>query len=433
MDYLNNNDNEVGSNNPQFDNQVEQNSDYSVFYNKVDYTPQRDRTTYKPMSRGLKIFALLIALVILLTGASFAGYYVGQNSLTATNTKNGVKPIINLAAKPADTDEMTVAQVYEKVNKSIVGIIVYNEKGSAAQASGIVFSKDGYIVTNDHIYSEIASPKFKIYTADEKQYDAQYVAGDKISDLAVLKIIDTKDEFTAAEFANPDELFYGERVVAIGRPGEADEPSSVTEGIISALDRRIQSSSNYSARVLQTTCAINPGSSGGALVNMYGQVVAVTSAKLVSVNYDNVGYAIPTDIMKRIVDELVEYGRVETRAKLGITYVMIDSITAEINNSVQGLRIESVAEDSGLYGMLEEKDIITHINGIAITDDSVVLDIIEESRAGDIIEVTVQTSSGTVTKEAELKANIGESSYVKSPLESGEKTNGGAFNFPEGE
>ncbi len=411
---------------------AETSNDYSAVYNKINYSAQAPIKEYKPMSKGIKIFAFIIALVIALSAAAFVGYTLGENSVF-TPSKNSAKSSIKLSQKPAKTDEMTVAEVYESVNKSIVGITVYNLAGEAAQGSGIVFTKEGYIVTNDHIYSEISSPLFKVYTHDSKEYTAEYVAGDKISDLAVLKIVDTKDEFEPAEFADTDELFYGERVVAIGRPGQATEPSSVTEGIISALDRRIQSTTNYSARVMQTTCAINPGSSGGALVNMYGQVVGVTSAKLVSVDYDNVGYAIPTDIVKRIVDELVEYKKVKTRAKLGITYQMIDSVTAEINNKdIVGLLIDSVAEDSGLYGKVEKGDVITHINGIKITDADIVLDIIEECKAGDIIEVTIMTSSGSKTEKAELKANIGESSYTEEAIPQNEG-DGGAFNFPEGE
>lgn len=408
------------------------NGEYQAVYNKINYSEQKPIKEYKPMSKGIKLFAFIIALVIALSTAAFVGYNLGEKGVFSPETKSE-KSVINLSQKPAKTDEMTVAEVYEKANKSIVGIVVYNLNGQAAQGSGIVFTKDGYIVTNDHIYSEVSAPLFKIYTHDSKEYTAKYVAGDKISDLAVLKIVDTKDEFIPAEFANHDELFYGERVVAVGRPGEATKPSSVTEGIISALDRRIQTTTNYTARVIQTTCAINPGSSGGALVNMYGQIAGVTSAKLVSVDYDNVGYAIPTDIVKRIVDELVEHKKVKSRAKLGITYQMINSVTAEINKKdVVGLLIDSVAEDSGLYGKVEKGDVITHINGIKITDADIVLDIIEKSKAGDIIEVTIMTSSGAKTEQAELKANVGESSYTESAIPEKEE-NDGTFNFPEGE
>ena len=385
-------------------------------YNPVNYTPVNPIADYKPMSKGLKVFAVIMAAVILLTGTCYAGYVIGKNSTMFTSTNSKVK--VDLESKPADSDELTPAQVYEKVDKSIVGIMIYNSSGKGGQASGIVFSEDGYIVTNDHIYSEIPAAKFKIYTHDGKEYDAKYVAGDVISDLAVLKI-DAKG-FTPATFGNSDELFYGENVVAIGRPSDATDKSSITKGIISAVNRRIQTTSSYSARLIQTDSAINPGSSGGALVNMYGQVVGVTASKLASVKYDAVGYAIPTTIMKRIVDELIAEGKVVSRAKLGISYTAIDSVAVEIGEyATEGLLLAEVSEDSDLYGKVEKGDYITHINNIKVTSDDIVLDIIENSRAGDKITVTVKTKDGKdKTVEAVLKANVGESSYVLTESES---------------
>jgi serine protease Do len=266
------------------------------------------------------------------------------------------------------------------------------------------------------------------------------VAGDKVSDLAVLKI--KEGTFTPAKFGNSDELFYGEHVVAIGRPNDATDATSITRGIISAINRRVQTTSSYSARLIQTDSAINPGSSGGALVNMYGQVIGVTSSKLASTEYDAVGYAIPTTTMKRIVDELLEKGKVVSRAKLGISYTAIDSVTAEVKGyDYVGLYLATVAEESGLYGKAEEGDIITHVNGIAITSDEIILDIIEQSKAGDTVEVTIVTAEDqTKTVKVELKANVSESSYIaqeqilENPQgESSGGNNGGTFNFPFGE
>lgn len=426
-------------NNFQQPNQPVNNPQYTPVYNPVNYSPVNPINDYKPMSKGLKVFAAIMAAVVLLTGTCFAGYFIGKSSI-----KIGGKPntSLDLAAKPTDTDEMTPAQVYDKVNESIVGIRIYNTSNQGGQASGIIFSADGYIVTNDHIYAEIPAAKFRIYTHDGKEYDAKYVAGDQVSDLAVLKVEGVK--FTPAEFGNSEELFYGQNVVAVGRPSEATDPSSITRGVISALNRRVQTTSNYSACLIQTDSAINPGSSGGALVNMYGQVVGVTSSKLASVEYDAVGYAIPTTTMKRIVDELIEKGRVESRAKLGVTYTAVDSVAKEIGKyAVKGLLLASVAEDSDLYGKAGEGDFITHINGIEVTSDDIVLDIIEKSSAGDKITVTIYTTDGkTKTVDAVLKANISQSSYTltepnapgKQPSDDSDSgIGGGTFDFPFGE
>lgn len=405
-------------------------------YNPVSYSPVKPVKDYRPMSRGLKVFSLILVAIIALTGTSLIGYYVGKNEVSfSANKKTTTK--VDLAAKPEATDEMTAAEVYAEVNESVVGITVYNTSGEGGQASGIVFSKDGYIITNDHIYSEIANAKFKIHTHDGKEYDAKYVAGDLISDLAVLKIENC--DLKPAVFGDSDELYEGQNVVAIGRPNDATDTSSITRGIISALNRRVSNSSNYSARLIQTDSPINPGSSGGALVNMYGQVVGVTSSKLASVDYEGVGYAIPTTVMKHIVEELIDEGKVVSRAKLGITYTEINSVLAEINGyDYTGLLVASVSEDSDLYGKIGEGDVITKINDVEITSADLVLDIIEQCSAGDKITVTVVTSKGkTETYSVELKANIGESSYTTKASSSSSgnnsEANGGTFDFPFGE
>ena len=404
-------------------------------FNPINYTPVTEVKEYKPISKGLKLFAFIMAAVILLSSTCLAGYFVGKNSVKTGSF--GQKVNLNLASKPTNKDQLSAAEVYQKVDPNVVGILVYNSKGIGAQASGVIYTEDGYIVTNDHIYSEVAAPNFRIYTYDGKQYDAKYVAGDKISDLAVLKI--DGEKFTPATFGDSDQLIYGEDVVAIGRPNDAKSPSSITMGIISALNRRVTTTTSYSSRLIQTDSAINPGSSGGALVNMYGQVVGITSSKLASTDQDAVGYAIPTTVMKRIVTELIEKGKVVSRAKLGITYTAIDSVTAKMGNyNHTGLLVASVAEDSDLYNKIDKGDIITHINGTEVTSDSIVLDIIEKSSAGDTITVTVVTNNGpTKTLKAVLKANIGESSYTEiensGSQQKPDSNNGGAFNFPFGE
>ena len=409
--------------------------DNTAVQNRINYSDVLPVNDYKPMSRGLKVFALIMAAVIMLTGASVAGYFLGRSSVGSGARKNVA---VNLAAKPADTDELTAAQVYEKVNSSVVGITVYNSAGDGSQASGVFYSEDGYIVTNDHIYSEVGAPKFKVYTSDGKEYDAKYIAGDQVSDLAVLKI--DSSGFAPAQFGNSDEIVFGENVVAIGRPSDATQASSITKGIISSTGRRVRTTSNYSAKLIQTDSAINPGSSGGALVNMYGQVIGITSSKLAGVSYDAVGYAIPTKTMKRICEELIKEGKVVSRAKLGITYTAINSVTAEINGyDCVGLYVASVSEDSDLFGKISEGDVITHINGIEVTSDDIVLDIIEESSAGDKISVTVLNTKGNeVTLEAQLKANTGESSYstvidsYENKDDNSSDGSGGTFNFPFG-
>ena len=406
-------------------------------WNKVEYIPAGKIEDYKPMGRGLKIFCVVMAAVIALTAATAAGYFMGRGSVA--HNYIGGKVEVDLAAKPTNKDQSTPAQVYQEVNESIVGIRVYNEAGQMSDASGVIYSKDGYIVTNDHIYSEIGAAKFKVFTFDGTEYDAVYVAGDTVSDLAVLKIENGKG-FKVAEFGDSQQLINGESVVAIGRPNDATDNSSITSGLISLTRRRVKTTSSYTASLIQTDSAINPGSSGGALVNMYGQVVGITSSKLAGVEYDAIGFAIPTKTMKRVVEQLIAHGQVKDRAKLGITYTEVNSVTAEIENyNAVGLLVVSVGEDSDIYGKVGEGDFITHVNGIEITNDDIVLDIIEDCKAGDTISLTVLLKNGNEADfDVRLRANISESSYStvigdrEEPQENTE-SGGGIFDFPFGE
>ncbi len=415
-------------------------SDDEPVWNKVEYSPVGSIEDYKPMGKGLKIFCLSLAAVMLLTATTAAGYFMGRSSVSKGYI--GSKVEVDLAARPKDTDQSIPAQVYEALNESVVGIRVYNDAGEASDASGVIYSKDGYIVTNDHIYSEIGAPKFKVFTHDGTEYNAVYVAGDTVSDLAVLKIENGKN-FKVAEFGDSEQLINGESVVAIGRPSDATDNSSITSGIISLTRRRVKTTSSYTASLIQTDSAINPGSSGGALVNMYGQVIGITSSKLAGVEYDAIGFAIPTKTMKRVVEQLIENGKVTDRAKLGITYTEVNSVTAEIERyAAVGLMVVSVGEDSDIYGKVGEGDMITHMNGIEITNDDIVLDIIEDCKAGDTVLLTVMHANGDVVDyQVKLRANISESSYSaviadrKNPAEKDPSGNsgGGIFDFPSGE
>lgn len=401
--------------------------------------PQISRNEYQPIeptgtSRGMKVFAVIVAVMVLISASITGGYFLGASKFSNTKVK------IDLAAKPNPEDALSISQVYDNANKSVVGIYVYNDSGIAGTASGVIYSKDGYIVTNDHIYSEVASPKFKVYTYDNKTYSAVYVAGDTRSDLAVLKI-ENSGELTAATFGDSEEVAVGETVVAVGRPNGATQSSTASEGIVSATARRIATTSSYNGRFIQTDSAINPGSSGGALCNLYGQVIGITSAKLVGNEYEGVGFAIPTKTMKVIVESLIEHKTVKGRAKLGISYQAVDQLTAEVTNMPCGLKIADIDEGSDLYGKsVVSGDIITHVNGTEITNSNLVLDIIEGSKPGDTLNLTIYSATGKNSFEVSVKLleDTGSSSYTtqadnKDDSSGNQQYNSSEFSFPNGD
>ncbi len=394
----------------------------------------------KQNKKGFKIFALLIIFALILTVVASLGYYAGKNAVSIS-PKN---PSLNLAAKPENNEKLSAEQVYEELNKSVVGIAVYDKEGIKGYASGVVYSEDGYIITNDHIYMETPSAKFKIYSYDGNIYEAKFVAGDTRSDLAVLKV--DASGFYPATFGNSDELKFGEEVFAIGRPNDATASSSITGGYISFLNRRVANTTSYSSKLIQTDSAINPGSSGGALVNAYGQVVGITSSKLVGDEYEGVGYAIPTTTVKFVVEELINNGTVTSRAKLGVSYTEIDSVTAEINGSnISGLKLAEINAESPLYGKASEGDIITGVNDIKILKGETILEIIEAAKPGDKVILTIYSAVSKTSKniEVELLRAESTSSYEYESLkdnnskdndskDENSKNNNGTFDFPFG-
>lgn len=404
-----------------------------IFTSEKINIPEIKPIEEKVTNKGLRVFCIILVAVILFTGATVSGYFIGKYN--AAMPEKGTAPEIQLEGKPDADEIMAASNIYNSVCDSVVGILVYNEKGEMGEASGVVYSEDGYIVTNDHIYSSVPMAKFKVFTNDNKEYDAYFVAGDTRSDLAVLKISDTVS-LSKATFGNSDEVISGETVYAIGCPNGYSDSSTITGGMVSVPKTRQAITSNYSSNFIQTDTAIKPGNSGGALVNVYGQVIGVTSSKISSTSYEGVGYAIPSKTVKKIVESLIANGNVKDRAKLGISYVFYNSAMAELNKlSSHGLVVAEVSEESPLFKKLEEGDIITRVNDIPINDDSVILDILEEQKPGDVILLTVEKKSGGVENiSVKLLSDTGSSSYVNSNGDITEKlpTNPGDFNFPEG-
>lgn len=391
----------------------------------IDMTPidQVDNGNKK----GLRVFALILCAVIILCTGVTAGYFFGQDGGINTNMS------VDLSKKPTNSDMLMPGEVYEQANNSIVGISVYNSK-SLSSASGVIYSNDGYIITNDHIYDEIAGAKFLVYTADGNEYHAKYVAGDARSDVAVIKITE-KVNLTPAVFGDPNELYIGEPVVAIGRPTGAQTANNLTGGYVSYVGRRVGSTTNYSMPYIQTDSAINPGSSGGALLNMYGQVVGITSSKIAGSEYEGMGFAIPMTTVKKVAESLIKNGHVDNRAKLGISYTEIDTIYSELYKMQKGLRIASVDANSGLYSKVKEGEIIIAVNGKKIVNADTILDEIENSVPGDTIKITVTGEKGERDVSAKLLGDKGSSSY-KLYDDSDKNTsskNESEFNFPFGD
>lgn len=295
----------------------------------------------KKKNKGLLAFFLILLCVAVAAGGMTVAYYVGRDSAYDPYASSGEVSYagsidVQVQEKPASSEgenpdgSMSVKSVVDQLKDSVVSITVYSPDGSAgSQASGMILSEDGYILTNDHIYKDIPNAKFMITLYNGDEYAASFVAGDSRSDIAILKM-ENVGGLKPVTFGKSSQCEVGEQVVAIGN--SAGLVDTVTVGYISALDRRISSTNGgYTSKYIQTDTAINPGNSGGPLVNLYGQVIGINSSKIAEVDSEGICFAIPSDDALSIVENLLANGRVVGRAKLGITYTEISSVAAEIN------------------------------------------------------------------------------------------------------
>lgn len=300
---------------------------------------------------------------------------------------------------------LTFNEIYKKVAPSVVAIVSETPYGLGA-GSGFFMSEDGYIITNNHVVE--GSENITVILHDGTEYPAGVVGADRISDLAVIKI--AADGFLAAEFGNSDAIEHGDAVAAIGNPLGINLRNTITSGIISGVNRDIiveDSIGDITMTVLQTNCAVNPGNSGGPLLNQYGQVIGIISSKIMSgtgQSVEGLGFAIPSSTAVPLIAQLIEKGFVEGRPAMGITVdTSYDESVAARYGLPVGVRIVSVNERSDAYIKgLRGNDIITHIDGEAVFGIADVTAIKEEREVGDMLRLTVYRAGQTLSMDVLL-------------------------------
>ena len=331
--------------------------------------------------------------------------------VSLSTNESGNKTVIDVSEY-----SQTAISVADKALPSVVGITVNYQVssfgGRKAQAeaggSGIIISKDGYIVTNNHVISAESSVYYTIEQAteitvklynDETPYKATVVGTDEYTDIAVLKI--EKDDLTPATLGKSENVQVGEVVFAIGNPVGMDY--SVTSGIISAKDREVEvDETTYTA--IQTDAAINSGNSGGALVNANGEVIGINTLKLSGTGIEGIGFSIPISSVTDIIERLIEYKEVK-RPYIGISGTSIDSYTAQRYNLPEGIYIEAVEKNSSAEKSgLKQGDIITRIEGKEVSSVKELNKVKYGYNIGDTITLTVYRDN----KEQEIKVQLTE-------------------------
>lgn len=384
---------------------------------------------------GLKVVAMLLCcLVVSGATAGTFGWMINQGYVNVAGKETGsegsaaftinrvVEPEENAQQIASTVSELTPQEIAQQVIPSIVCIQNYQTSGyggyyrgfddesmmsPASEGSGVIYTADGYIITNAHVVS--GADQLKVVTSDGLSYEAKLVGADTATDLAVIKV-DAQRSFTPAVFGSSEDMQVADSVMAIGNPGGLELNSTVTMGYVSALERPITDyNSGYTIKCIQTDAAINPGNSGGALVNMYGQVIGINSSKIAATGYEGLGFAIPSDTAQPIVTSLMEHGYVKDRAVMGIAGEFYDSWSARFYNMTSGYCVFEVLLDNAQKSGLQPYDVITAVDGQDLTASGMLENYLLEKKPGETVTLTVsRAETGEIlTIELVLSENTG--------------------------
>ena len=354
----------------------------------------------KKKTTVLVAVGLVLALLMGLLGSAIGNSLFGKGS---TTIYEGQRESSVIDVSKIDTGKlMTPAEVYAANVNSTVGIttsVTTNFWGfqttSAASGSGFILTADGYVLTNYHVIESSNSISVTLY--DGKSYDAVLIGYDESSDIAVLKI--DAEGLTPVVLGDSDNLNVGDSVVAIGNPlGELT--FSLTSGAVSALNREITLSNSVTMNLIQTDCAINSGNSGGALFNLYGEVIGITNAKYSGsgsgASIDNIGFAIPINHVRGIVESIIENGYV-AKPYIGVTVSDVSEETMGYGLPA-GAAVKAVSEDSPAEKAgLQVNDIITAVNGKEISGRTGLSEAVSAASVGDTLTLTVYRQGKTIS------------------------------------
>jgi len=322
----------------------------------------------------------------------FDSYYTSEETIEPSSIER-TQPIgeydLTLGSSEGK-EKLSLQQLYSRLSPSVVGIMAHmDEVGSYGWGTGVVADAGGYIITNAHVLSNATSCTVILWNG--REVDALLVGSDSETDLAVLKI-EAKGLVPAA-FGNSDELNVGDEVVAIGNPLGSEFSGTLTNGIVSAISRNVDYMGT-DMDLIQTNAALNEGNSGGPLINMYGQVVGITNMKMVN-NYggatiEGIGFAIPSTTVKEIADKLISGGEVRGRPSIGIVSGTVPEAAMEEYGLPEGLYITEVYEGSdALAKGIQPGDVLTHVNGEAVTTTDQVIAIRDKHEIGDELIMTI--------------------------------------------
>lgn len=292
----------------------------------------------------------------------------------------------------------TPQEIYALVNPAVVTVLCEVNGVDISMGTGVIYTRDGYIVTNYHVIEGANDCAVALSTGEVLQ--AYYVAGDEENDLAVLKVNGTG--LPTATFAQSDLLAVGDTVYAIGNPLGLELRGTFTDGMVSAINRDVEVDGRWMSTLIQTNAALNSGNSGGPLINIYGQVVGINTVKMGSgsTSVEGIGFAIPSATVQRIVQDLVTVGEVQPEPIFGIT---VGSVATELSDGTIGAEIFSVTpETPAAVAGIQVGDLLLYIDGEVVEDSADVLRVRRQLRIGDTVEVILWRNGRLVNVEMEL-------------------------------
>jgi serine protease Do len=393
--------------------------DYTDYNKNVEETGLvvRDKTYRHKKKSNLKTYICLVLITSIISssivgGILYSSFSAKLNSQAAqtsselfTNNGNSAQAVKTGTTSSSNGNMYSAVDIAKKVGPSIVGVrmtvtssISQYFRGANQQAtsegSGIIISSDGYIMTNYHVV-EYADPKsgvssqalLEVFLPDGKQAQAKFIGGDDENDLAVIKVNLTN--LPVAELGDSSKLEVGEPAVAIGNPLGMEFAGSVTVGVISALNRQVETE-DKTLNLIQTDAAINPGNSGGALVNSKGQVIGINTVKISETGVEGLGFAIPVNDAKPVVQQLVKYGYVKGRPFIGISGQEITQVMSARYGLPVGIYIVDVTSGSGAQKAgIEKGDVLISLAGKTVKTMSDVNTIKKGYKAGDTVDAVI--------------------------------------------
>lgn len=382
------------------------------------------------MKKNLKKWGQLLLVILI---SFFSGILGIFTTLQLSQKQNSGTTTTTTVSKAAVKNENSTTQAVDKVKDAVVSVITYssnsqnslitsdetdtdtNAEQVFSEGSGVIYKKEGdtaYIVTNTHVIN--GAKKVDIRLADGTKVPGDIVGSDTYSDIAVVKIAADKVT-TVAEFGDSNQLTVGETAIAIGSPLGSEYANTVTQGIVSSLNRNVSLKSEdgqaISTNAIQTDTAINPGNSGGPLINIQGQVIGITSSKIASnggTSVEGLGFAIPANDVINIIKQLEKDGKV-TRPALGIHMVNLSNLnTTDLQklklpgNVTSGVAVRSVQKNMPANGHLQQYDVITKIDDKAISSTTELQSALYSHSIGDEMTVTYYRNGKEETTKIKL-------------------------------